>query len=218
MKTPGQRLHRRISQIALALSLVAAAATTAVMLRIKMPDRPTREAEKPIPVITLVQIPETRVAPVTTPPPSLSLPLELDLAETLVPDDVFVEHLDQAPVAERSSAPAITGIPGATTDVAAMERSAFEAADVEEPPKRTAAVMPEYPPIAERAGLEGTVQVKVLVNTEGLVDSVTVIDGPAVFHEAAASAARRTRFSPARQNDVPVACWVILPYVFRMPR
>jgi len=56
----------------------------------------------------------------------------------------------------------------------------------------------------------------VLVNTTGVVDSVVVLDGPDIFHEAAIQAARSTPFKPARHNDRAVNCWVYMSYRFQM--
>ena len=69
-----------------------------------------------------------------------------------------------------------------------------------------------------RAGIGGTVTLKVLVNTEGTVDSVAVMDGPEMLVDAAMDAARVTTFTPARHLDRPVACWVLLPYRFTPPQ
>ena len=90
----------------------------------------------------------------------------------------------------------------------------FEFSTIEEKPTKINSVTPEYPLIAKRGGIEGTVYVKVLVNKKGLVDSVEVTKGPKVFHKSAIEAARATRFIPAKLNKKPVSCWVIMPYRF----
>ncbi len=77
-------------------------------------------------------------------------------------------------------------------------------------------IVPEYPDMAKRAGIEGTVTLKVLVNKTGVVDSVEVIDGPSVFRESAVEAGKATKFTPAKFNDRPVACWVIMPFKFQL--
>jgi protein TonB len=77
-------------------------------------------------------------------------------------------------------------------------------------------VIPEYPEIARKAGIEGKVFTKLLVNQQGRVDSVAVLKGPEVFIDATVKAAGQLRFKPARQNDKPVRVWVSQVFVFRL--
>ena len=76
---------------------------------------------------------------------------------------------------------------------------------------------PQYPEIARRSALEGTVIVKVLVGPDGLVKDAVVIQGvhPLLDREALA-AARRCTFIPGKQRDIPVKAWMALPFNFRL--
>lgn len=75
----------------------------------------------------------------------------------------------------------------------------------------------DYPEIARRAGLEGTVVVSVLVDMDGTVDEVAVIEGVhPLLDRAAAAAAGRCLFEPARQRELRVKAWVAVPYRFRL--
>jgi TonB family protein len=74
---------------------------------------------------------------------------------------------------------------------------------------------PGYPEIAEYAGLEGTVLVKVLVNKHGHPTRAFVIKSDhEIFNETARKAAMESRFRPAVMNSNPVKCWVLIPYKF----
>ena len=87
---------------------------------------------------------------------------------------------------------------------------------VEEQPRVMQQAVPEYPDIARQAGMEGNVTVTMVVGTDGHVEHVEVIAGPAVFHQAAIDAARRVVFTPARQNDRPVRVKVNQTIKFRL--
>ena len=62
----------------------------------------------------------------------------------------------------------------------------------------------------------GAVELQVLVGVGGTVDSVVVLDGPAIFIDAAIDAAKRTRFSPAKFYGEPVESWVLMPFRFML--
>lgn len=74
-----------------------------------------------------------------------------------------------------------------------------------------------YPEIARRMRLEGTVMVHVLVDASGKVDQAVVIQSvhPALDN-AAMVAARKCRFSPARQREMKVKAWVAIPFRFKL--
>jgi protein TonB len=70
---------------------------------------------------------------------------------------------------------------------------------------------PIDPPIAQRAGVEGVVWVKALVDKEGKVRDVIIVKesgANAGFEEAAIDAAKATVWKPAIANGQPIALWV----------
>lgn len=78
-------------------------------------------------------------------------------------------------------------------------------------------VEPKYPDIATRAGVEGTVWVKVWVDKEGKVHKVVIMKSDAeVLNQAAVDAAQQFLFTPAMQHNGPVAVWVSFPFRFRL--
>jgi TonB family protein len=77
--------------------------------------------------------------------------------------------------------------------------------------------MPEYPEIARRANMEGTVWVKMLLDKEGRVKKAQVDKSNGdVFNDAALAAAMKWVFRPAMMNDGPVKVWVTIPFRFRL--
>ncbi len=69
---------------------------------------------------------------------------------------------------------------------------------------------PEYPRLANQAGIEGLVWVKALVSNRGDVLDAVVYksSGTDSLDDAAVAAAKYNKFKPAIQNGRPVAMWV----------
>jgi protein TonB len=78
-------------------------------------------------------------------------------------------------------------------------------------------VQPDYPEIARRAGVEGTVWVKILVDKEGKAKKAVVMKSDAeIFDEPAKAAALQWVFTPAIMNNGPVAVWAAVPFRFKL--
>jgi protein TonB len=75
---------------------------------------------------------------------------------------------------------------------------------------------PVYPDIVRDAGIDGTVNVRVLVGSDGKVKHARVVEGPQVLREAALASARTAIFKPALAKGHPVEVWVVIPVVFRL--
>jgi protein TonB len=88
---------------------------------------------------------------------------------------------------------------------------------VQREPMVLKSVKPVYPEIALKAGLEGTVFVKLWVDKTGKVRLVKVVKGEyEVLNQAAVSAAEQFVFTPAVMNSGPVSVWVGMPFKFRL--
>lgn len=88
---------------------------------------------------------------------------------------------------------------------------------VEKTPVPVKQVVPEYPDIARRAGIEGTVWVKILVDKEGKAKKAIVMKSDAeIFNEPAVKAALQMVFTPAMMNNGPVAVWAAVPFRFKL--
>lgn len=75
---------------------------------------------------------------------------------------------------------------------------------------------PEYPPLARRRGLEGTVVLEALITPEGAVGGLTVhqSSGHPLLDEAALKSVKGWRFEPGRRGETPVAMPVLVPVRF----
>lgn len=56
--------------------------------------------------------------------------------------------------------------------------------------------IPDYPPLAKNAGVEGRVRVKILVDRRGRLVQVCILDGHPLLREAALNAAAKFKFHP----------------------
>lgn len=89
----------------------------------------------------------------------------------------------------------------------------FVARQVE--PKIVLSARPEYPALALRTGLTGTVHVKMWVDKQGKVrEAIVVKSDHALFDSAAVAASRKWVFTPALMNNGPVSVWVTVPFRF----
>ena len=87
---------------------------------------------------------------------------------------------------------------------------------VEKQPVPVKQTSPEYPEIARRAGVEGTVWVKILVDKDGKAKKAIIMKSDAeIFNDAAIAAAKQWVFTPAMMNNGPVAVWAAIPFRFK---
>ena len=76
---------------------------------------------------------------------------------------------------------------------------------VSEMPVVLSEVRPVYPKEAKDKQLEGAVALDVLIDDQGNVRQVSVIDGPEIFRSGALDAMKKFRFKPAKVDGKPVA-------------
>jgi TonB family protein len=106
--------------------------------------------------------------------------------------------------------PTVTPIPNTPTP------SVREGDIVQAGPGVTAPVLlhrvdPEYPPIAQRAGLSGEVVAQLLVGINGRVEDVRIVEVSKTgvgFEKAAEDAVIQWRYRPATKHGVKVRVWV----------
>jgi len=75
---------------------------------------------------------------------------------------------------------------------------------------------PYYPQEARKAGIQGMVVVKVLVDTSGNVEKVEIAKSIPELNQAAIAAARESKFKAATLNDKKVSSWVTIPFHFKL--
>lgn len=65
-------------------------------------------------------------------------------------------------------------------------------------------VLPQYPPDAADAHVEGVVRIKVMIGKDGHVQRMRVMSGNPLLKPAAMQAARQWTFQPSQANGIPV--------------
>ncbi len=158
--------------------------------------------------IEIVEIPPTAQEQEQAAPARPQVPIEAE-------DEAEIEDLtiEDTELYEQAS----VAVPDKLVDEGAYaEEPVMEFWMVEETPVLSTQAVPVYPEIARQAGMEGNVYVQMVVGTDGKVESVRVLSGPPVFHEAAKAAAMKMVFTPARQNDRPVRVLVNQKIGFRL--
>lgn len=79
-----------------------------------------------------------------------------------------------------------------------------------------AAIRANYPPLLRNAGIEGTAEVWLLIDDEGVVRQAQIHKGTGhdALDQAALRVARSMEFTPAYNRDVRVPVWIVLPITF----
>jgi protein TonB len=79
----------------------------------------------------------------------------------------------------------------------------------------------QYPPIALRQRIEGSVELNVLVDERGNVTDAQVSSGAggkAGLNEAAIENVKRWKYRPATKDGVPVKVWTSVRVQFQLPK
>ncbi len=86
------------------------------------------------------------------------------------------------------------------------------------PPVADSAARPVYPETERRAGREGTVHLRLLVDASGVVERAVIArsSGRRSFDESARTTAERWTFHPARRGEDPIPAWILVPVEFRL--
>jgi protein TonB len=110
--------------------------------------------------------------------------------------------------------PSETAIPASDNAIAATEATGAVAQDL----KASNRVEPMYPSASRRAGEEGTVRLKVLVDEKGRPHDVTVANssGFARLDQAAMEAVRKWRFVAATDGSKAISAWTQVAITFRL--
>jgi protein TonB len=137
-------------------------------------------------------------------PPPVARP-QLPVATT-VPEEVEATTIAPTEFTEITKKPDITEVP-----VVPFWK-------VEVKPKPEYIPKPIYPEPARIAGIEGNVVIEALVDVDGKIIDAKVLksSGNVALDEAALTAARQARFTPAKQRDMPVRVWVSIPFRFTL--
>ena len=106
--------------------------------------------------------------------------------------------------------------PPASDDTDSSEVKIFEYKEVEEKPHPINIVTPVYSEKARKEKIEGKVILQVVVNVDGSVSDVSVLEGPEIFRQAAIDAISQSQFKPAEHNGKVVPVRIVMPIEFSL--
>jgi protein TonB len=163
----------------------------------------------------MVNTPEREIRPsvgMPVPVPAEEAPEEIEIAT----QDELADMAPVAPVEDLSDVGVNVDVESVIDDLLPKPT---DFVPFEEKPVKVVDVKPEYPPLAQRAGIEGDVWVNALIDKEGRVRDVIIVKASganAGFEEAAVEAARKTVWKPAIANGQPIAVWTTYKIKFRL--
>lgn len=85
-------------------------------------------------------------------------------------------------------------------------------------PRLLEARAPQYPPIAQAAGLTGRVVLEARVGADGRIREVGITSGHPLFFEAALASTRSRRYEPLLLNGVPTDFFITITIAFNLRR
>jgi periplasmic protein TonB len=85
-------------------------------------------------------------------------------------------------------------------------------------PKKLVHVTPEYPEIARRARIDGTVILEAVLDVTGRVDRVRILRSVPLLDDAAVKAVSQWRYTPTELNGVPVPVLMTITVQFSLQR
>ncbi len=94
----------------------------------------------------------------------------------------------------------------------------FEAGDLDSPPRIVTRLAPAYPYRAQQRSQAGDVRVRFLVNADGAISDVTIIEAtnPGWFEDAVIKTVPTWRVEPGVIDGEPVAAWMVTTVVFQL--
>lgn len=194
--------------------------------------------EMPITVSLLTEVPEApivenqpqvqetpalkEVKPKTKPIQQLNKIINVPTPQPVVSDTPVASPVPAEVVNSASEPTDKSAITEAKAAPSAVNQAPKVSEDVVEPPKFGVAYLnnpkPNYPAISRRAGEEGRVLFRVLVNANGEPESVEVStsSGFERLDSAALEAVKQWRFVPAKRNNQTISAYVTVPISFKL--
>lgn len=147
--------------------------------------------------------------------PSVGIPVPVPDAE-VSPEQTIATQEEMS----KQTAPVDLGAGGNSEKEIKIDEDEAPPADYvpyEKAPEAVKQIQPKYPDLATRAGLEGTVWVKIWVDKEGKPKKAVVQKSDAeIFNQPATDAAMQWVFTPAMMKNGPVSVWVSIPFRFKL--
>jgi protein TonB len=165
---------------------------------------------------------ERRNLPPPPPPPDVTEELKIVDNDVIIEDELILEETE----ADEDTRVSITAFGNVDEDEDEEEKPIFMV--VEDMPtfrgggvedfRRYVQENIKYPTLAAENGIEGTVYVKFVVDTDGGISNVLVVRGvdPALDDEAVRVIENAPEWEPGRQRGIPVRVQFTIPIVFKL--
>ena len=155
-------------------------------------------------MIEQIEIPQTQQINRPPPPARPSIPIESESED--ISDDLTMDELDLESFEAWDAPPP------------PPEGPQVKFIPYDDPPVPKTPIRPQYPEIAQEAGIEGTVYVQAFIDKKGRVKEVNIVKGRpnTGLNEAAMDAIRKTKFYPAKQRERPVGVYISIPVNFKL--
>ncbi|MBD3349053.1 MAG: TonB family protein [Candidatus Eisenbacteria bacterium] len=107
---------------------------------------------------------------------------------------------------------------GGASGISGTREFVFEAYELDQAPQPIVRVPPQYPYGARERGIEGAVQIRMLVTTDGTVGDIQILDArpEGVFEDAVRRTVPQWKFAPGKVQGKPVTAWVVTTIHFNL--
>ena len=138
--------------------------------------------------------------------------------DTAATDTAAATATTETPVGAETQTAAEQPVPAPQVPVAADNQGVYSAVPAGgTQPQETDRIVPRYPMLARRAGIQGPVVVRGIVRRDGTIDNVEVIkDLPMGLGEAAREAVSQWHFRPATYRGDPIDVYYTVTVNFRL--
>jgi protein TonB len=199
-------------------TLVGTGAAAPVVKKVQVVFRPPPPAEE-----------AARPPPRRAPPPPVTKKVKVVEVEGLPPPAPLLAPaetpLEKPAEAEPTGEPVVVAVAsgsgggdygGASISSAPPSSHPIHLPEAATPPQRIGGSEPEYPEEARRAGREGLVVLKVVIDDEGRVTVAEVLRGEEPFVASAVRSVRTWRYRPATLDRNPISIYRVLKLPFRL--
>lgn len=182
------------------------------------------------PYVVSIATPPPPVVRMATTPARSSPTVNPDAAPLVAPDRIGPEvarveaSTPDLPLGEAGGTPGDLGMIGErasnmsviTPPAPARPTGPIRVSELVQPPKKIVDVRPVYPTFAREARIEGVVVLEAILDRNGRVDQVRVVQSKPLLDQAALDAVRQWRYTPSVLNGQPVAVLMTITIRFTL--
>ncbi len=137
------------------------------------------------------------------------------------PPQDFQPDLFQPDLSSLSDGPSVGGVAINVGKAGGLDKDSFvfESFELDQAPKPRSKSQPVYPKRALQQGIEGAVQIRLLVRDDGTVGDIQILDADPAgmgFEEAVDKGVRKWKFEPGKIDGRGVTAWVVTTVRFRL--